>query len=100
MAESDFYWWHHCLHPQGEMGPLKRFTIIVGFIYLLEISRLWFLSFNICRDDHVHHHRRHFPEPGVRRLGERAKGTGGARIVEAHLQVEPESVFCNVHCTL
>ena len=69
-------------------------------IYLLEISRLWFLSFNICRDDHVHHHRRHFPEPGVRRLGERAKGTGGARIVEAHLQVEPESVFCNVHCTL
>ena len=21
VAESDFYWWHHCLHSQGQIGP-------------------------------------------------------------------------------
>ena len=49
VAESDFYWWHHSIHPQGERGPPLK-TMIIGFIFLWEISRPWFLSFKICRD--------------------------------------------------
>ena len=74
VAESDFYWWHHSIHPQGERGPPLK-TMIIGFIFLLEISRPWFLSFKICRDGHVSHNHPHFPELGVRHLGERAKET-------------------------
>ena len=59
----------------------KRFTIFVGFIFLLlEISgdycyQIRYFSSTLST------------EPGVRRLGERAKGNGGARTVEAHIQV-------------
>ena len=100
VAESDFYWWHHNIHPQGERGPPLK-TMIIGFIFLWEISRPWFLSFKICWDGHVSHNHPHFPELGVRRLGERAKETWGGRTVEAYIQVEPGSVFWKYRpCTM
>ena len=36
---------------------------------------------------HIHHHL-HFPELGVRRLGEGAEGARGSKTMEAHIQVE------------
>jgi len=63
----------------------KRFTIFFGFIFCLEIPRPWL-------PNSVFFHP-HFAEPGVRRLGERAKGIGGARTVEARIQVSSVKMF-------
>ena len=49
-----------------------------------------FLPRLIFVEGHHHHHRHHhlrFPELGARRLGERAKGIGRTKTLEAHIQV-------------